>query len=124
VHAIHVVRTWTLVLLIVDIVTDYSARGSEARYCDDRVCFCVRLFVCPPLYSRNYTPYYRGVSRAEWLACWTQAQKGPGSNRSCKLLTPTVPLFTKAEKFVAALLRVAGVTAGLAKSNGSLPPGL
>jgi len=25
---------------------------------------------------------------------------------------------------VAALLRVAGVTAGLAKSNGSLPPGL
>ena len=20
---------------------------------------------------------------AEWLACWTQAQKGPGSNRSC-----------------------------------------
>jgi len=22
------------------------------------------------------------VSVAEWLACWTQAQKGPGSNRS------------------------------------------
>ena len=22
-------------------------------------------------------------SVAEWLACWTQAQKGPGSNRSC-----------------------------------------
>jgi len=21
-------------------------------------------------------------SAAEWLACWTQAQKGPGSNRS------------------------------------------
>ena len=29
-----------------------------------------------------------------------------------------------AEKLVAALLRVAGVTAGLAESNGSLPPGL
>jgi len=25
---------------------------------------------------------YMGCSVAEWLACWTQAQKGPGSNRS------------------------------------------
>jgi len=24
----------------------------------------------------------RGGSVAEWLACWTQAQKGPDSNRS------------------------------------------
>jgi len=24
-----------------------------------------------------------GGSVAEWLTCWTQAQKGPGSNRSC-----------------------------------------
>jgi len=23
-----------------------------------------------------------GGSVAEWFACWTQAQKGPGSNRS------------------------------------------
>jgi len=30
----------------------------------------------------------------------------------------------RAAKLVAALLRVAGVTAGLAESNGSLPPGL
>jgi len=30
----------------------------------------------------------------------------------------------QAAKLVAALLRVAGVTAGLAESNGSLPPGL
>jgi len=30
----------------------------------------------------------------------------------------------QAVKFVAALLRVARVTAGLAESNGSLPPGL
>ena len=29
------------------------------------------------------SPLYRiGGSVAEWLACWTQAQKGPGSNRS------------------------------------------
>ena len=30
----------------------------------------------------------------------------------------------EAAKLVAALLRVAGITAGLAESNGSLPPGL
>jgi len=41
-----------------------------------------------------------------------------------KLLTPIVPLFTKQQKLVAAHLRVAKVTAGLAESNGSLPPGL
>ena len=39
-----------------------------------------------------------GGSVAKWLACWTQAQKGPGSNRR--------------------------VTAGTAESNDSLPPGL
>ena len=37
-----------------------------------------------------------------------------------KLFTPIVPLFTKQQK----LVRVAGITAGLAESNGSLPPGL
>ena len=41
-----------------------------------------------------------------------------------KLFTPIVPLFTQQKKLAAALLRLAGVTAGLAKSNGSLPPGL
>ena len=39
-----------------------------------------------------------------------------------KLFTPIVP--HQAAKLAAALLRVAGVTAGLAESNGSLPPGL
>ena len=34
------------------------------------------------------------------------------------------PLFTKPAKFVATLLMVARVTAGLAESNGSLLPGL
>jgi len=48
-------------------------------------------------------------SVAECLACWTQAQKGPGSNRSRdvvgyltvlgKLFTPTVPLFTKQQNW-------------------------
>jgi len=40
-----------------------------------------------------------------------------------KLFTPIVPLH-QAAKLVAALLRVAWVTAGLAKSNGSVPSGL
>ena len=72
-----------------------------------------------------------GGSVAEWLACWTRAQKGAGSNRSRdavtvlgKLLTPLCASVHQAAKLVAALLRVAGVTAGLAESNGSLPPGL
>ena len=69
-----------------------------------------------------------GGSVAEWLTCWTQAQKGPGSNRSrhCraavlgKLFIPIVQMVP----MVAALLKVVGVTASLAESNGSLPPGL
>ena len=40
-----------------------------------------------------------------------------------KLFTPIVSVH-QAPKLVAAVLRVAGVTAGLAESNGSLPPGL
>jgi len=28
------------------------------------------------------SPFLLRASVAEWLACWTQAQKGPGSNRS------------------------------------------
>ena len=59
--------------------------------------------------------------------------EGPGlksQSRRCrvtvlgKLFTPIVPLFTKQQKLVAAVLRVAGVTAGVAEGNGSLPPGL
>jgi len=40
-----------------------------------------------------------------------------------KLFTHCTPVH-QASKLVAAFLRVAGVTAGLAESNGSLPPGL
>ena len=43
---------------------------------------------------------------------------------SGKLFTPIVPLFTKQRNLVAALLRAARVTTGLAESNGSLPPDL
>jgi len=68
-----------------------------------------------------------------WLGSRVVSAEGHGFKsqaRRCQvtvlgqLLTPIVPLFTKQQKLVAALLRVAGVTAGLAESNGSLPPGL
>ena len=32
--------------------------------------------------TASYPTYPPTTSVAEWLACWTQAQKGPGSNRS------------------------------------------
>jgi len=70
---------------------------------------------------------------AEWLACWTQAQKGAwvqiaAATLSGNSLRQTVHTrrasVHQAAKLVAALLRVARVTTGLAESNGSLPPGL
>jgi len=74
----------------------------------------------------------QGGSVAEWLACWTQAQKGLDSNRSRDAVgyqslanySHPLCLCSPSSKMVAALLRVAGVTAGLAESNGSLLPGL
>jgi len=73
-----------------------------------------------------------GGSVAEWLACWTQVQKARVqiavvmlSDNSLRQTVHThrAPVH-QAAKLVAALLRVAAVTAGLAESNGSLPPGL
>ena len=67
-------------------------------------------------------------SVAEWLACWTHAQKGLGATLSGNSLRQSVHTHRAsvhhAAKLVAALLRVARVTAGLAESDGSLPPGL
>ena len=49
-----------------------------------------------------------GGSVADWLACWTRAQKGPGFKsqpRRCrvtvlgKLFTPIEPLFTKQQNW-------------------------
>ena len=73
-----------------------------------------------------------GDSVAEWLACWTQAQKGAVQIAAAMLsgnsLWQTVYTHRasvhQAAKLVAALLRVARVTVGLAESNGSLPPDL
>ena len=79
-----------------------------------------------PAYSQS------GGSVAEWLACSTQAQKAwiqiGAATLSGNSLRQTVHTrrasVHQAAKLVAALLRVASVTAGLAESNGSLPPGL
>jgi len=76
--------------------------------------------------------YYMGGSVAEWLACWTQVQKCPGSNRSRDAVGNSLrqavhthcASLQQAAKLVAAPLRVVVVTAGLAESNGSLLPGL
>ena len=73
-----------------------------------------------------------GGSVIEWLACWTQAQKAQvqiaGATLSGNRLRQTVHTHCasvhQTAKLVAALLRVVGVTAGLAESNGSLPPGM
>ena len=64
-----------------------------------------RVCVCVPLY---------GGSAAEWLA---------GNSPRQTVHTHRASVH-QAEKLVAALLKVAGVTAGLAESNGSQPPGL
>ena len=79
--------------------------------------------------SSGIWTYTLGGSVAEWLACWTQAQKVRVQIAAANL-RQTVHTrrgsVHQAAKFVAALalLRVAEVTAGLAESNGSLPPGL
>jgi len=64
--------------------------------------------------------------------CWAQAQKARVQNVVATLsgnsLRQTAHTHCasvhQAAKLVAAVLRVAGVTAGLAESNVSLPPGL
>jgi len=76
--------------------------------------------------------YTAGGSVAEWLVCWTQAQKArvqiAVATLSGNSLRQTVHIrrasVHQAAKLVAALLRVAGVTAGLMESKSSLPPGL
>ena len=74
----------------------------------------------------------KGGLVAEWLACWTQAQKGrvqiavatlSGNSLRQTVHTHCAPIVHEAAKSVAALLRVVRVTADLAESNGSLLPG-
>jgi len=75
---------------------------------------------------------FPGGSVAEWLACWTQVQKAriqiAVATLSGNSLRQTVHTHCasvhQAAKLIAALLWIAGVTAALAESNGSLLPGL
>ena len=71
----------------------------------------------PVLYTRNLTHAQKGLG-----------SKIAGATLSSDSLRQTVYTQStsvyQAAKLVAALLRVARVTAGLAESNGSLPPGL
>ena len=50
------------------------------------MCFSVRDHIfgtTRPFFTNFFCVFtYGGGSVAEWLACWTQALKGPGSNRS------------------------------------------
>ena len=55
---------------------------------------------------------------------WVQIAVATLSGNSLRQTVHTHVPVHHAAKLVAALIRVAGVTAGLAKSNGSLPPGL
>jgi len=95
-----------------------------------------RHLICPyfvrSLVTYIFVRYLLSGSVAEWIACWTQAQKARVqiavatlSGKSLRITAHThCASVHQAAKLVAALLRVVGVTAGLAESNGSLPPGL
>ena len=94
------------------------------------IMLCMRL-TCS--YWLVFSKFYTGSdSVAEWLACWTQAQKArvqiAAATLSGNSLRQTVHTHCasvhQVAKLVASLLRVAEVTAGLAESNGSLPSGL
>ena len=75
---------------------------------------------------------YKSGSVADWLTCWTQARKARvqiavatlSGNSLRQTVRTHLAYVHLAAKLVAALLRVARVTVGLAESNGSLPPGL
>ena len=84
-----------------------------------------------PLSNHIPNPKQQGWLGSQVVSVLDSGAEGPGFKsqpRRCrvtvlgKLFTPIVRHC--AAKLVAALLRVAGVTAGLAESNGSLPPGL
>ena len=74
------------------------------------------------------------LSVAEWITCWTGLRRSRAwfqivaATLSVNSFSQTVHTRRasdhQAAKLVAALLRAAGVTAGLAESIGSLPSGL
>jgi len=110
-HIIQTCRTSIFLTLFANGSSDVAS-GYQYHYCSN----CILI----------------GGSVAEWLARWTQAQKGRvqiaiamlSGNDYRQTVHNHCASVRQAAKLVAALLRVARVTAGLAESNGSLPPGL
>ena len=116
-----------------DGVVKQHPRGPSLGYCDRRTGHSLTRRRCDETGSTQPTcTLPSGGSVAEWLVCWTQALKGRVqiavatlSGNSLRQTAHTqCASVHRAAKLVAAHLRIAGVTAGLAESNGSLPPGL
>ena len=121
------VKLWT---------TYYSAPGRGVEYCDERICLCV----CVCLSVRDHIFGTTQLIFTEFLCMLPVAGKCAGLRRrrawvqiaattlSGNCLRQTVhthrAFVHQAAKLVAALLRIARVTASLADSNGSLPSGL
>jgi len=92
------------------------------------------LFLCPRFGFCWLFTYLLGWSSSRVLSVLDSGAEGLGSNRSRDAVGVTVLVrqtvhthcasVHQAAKLLAALLRVAGVTAGMAESNGSLPPGI
>jgi len=92
-----------------------------------RTCFCVELHCC----SNIVINWLFQMITCRWLGSRVVSVLDSGAggsgfksqSRRClvtvlgKLFTPIVPLFTRQHKLVAALLRFARITAGLAESN-------
>jgi len=89
---------------ITSITTTCQASQQHATYYS-AACHCH-----PPLFQSlliTGLPFYKGGSAAEWLACWTHAQKARvqiavatlSETVLGKLFTPIVPLFTKQENW-------------------------
>jgi len=87
---------WRAVSCFVDVVVA-AAGGSRYSYCrtiydrgaldaavqESAAAAARQASLLQPTDPESFQPALAdGGSVAEWLACWTQAQKGPGSNRS------------------------------------------
>jgi len=103
---------------------------SAVSYCAMivRILKVVRAYIFLALNSRDiditqYNFENGSGSVAEWLACWTQIAVATLSGNSLRQTVHTRRASVH-QALVSVLLRAAGVIAGLAESNGSLPPGL
>ena len=108
-----------------------STTDSRRLYCvslcdfvnKERLVLCMDQSAC-----QSFSPApSNNISVDEWFACWAWVHIAVAtlSGNSLRQAVHThCASVHQAAKLVAALLRAARVTAGLAESNGSLPPGL